>query len=164
MSIYFLINLYFALICEVVLLNPLYTCPKYYITSFYYKENHNICAKHGIIHLNTKRSKLISSDLPNDEDMASNSGLNGLYRPRSALARALYEKQRNDRHLQEFDQHEVSQLYLKKVSFKLLNLIYSRLKIKNYIEYIGRHLIYKRDESKMYSHVKYKQVVYCTLL
>ncbi|XP_032520613.2 protein-L-histidine N-pros-methyltransferase isoform X1 [Danaus plexippus] len=106
MSIYFLINLYFALICEVVLLNPLYTCPKYYITSFYYKENHNICAKHGIIHLNTKRSKLISSDLPNDEDMASNSGLNGLYRPRSALARALYEKQRNDRHLQEFDQHE----------------------------------------------------------
>ncbi|OWR49527.1 putative sodium/solute symporter [Danaus plexippus plexippus] len=71
-----------------------------------YKENHNICAKHGIIQLNTKRSKLISSDLPNDEDMASNSGLNGLYRPRSALARALYEKQRNDRHLQEFDQHE----------------------------------------------------------
>ncbi|XP_045450855.1 protein-L-histidine N-pros-methyltransferase-like [Melitaea cinxia] len=38
--------------------------------------------------------------------MANNSGLNGLYRPRSALARALYEKQRNDRHLQEFDQNE----------------------------------------------------------
>lgn len=31
---------------------------------------------------------------------------NRLYRPRSALARALYEKQRNDRHLQEFDKNE----------------------------------------------------------
>ncbi|XP_063623325.1 protein-L-histidine N-pros-methyltransferase isoform X1 [Cydia splendana] len=40
------------------------------------------------------------------EDMANNNQLNGLYRPRSALARAFYEKQRNDRHLQEFDQTE----------------------------------------------------------
>ncbi|KAI8426505.1 hypothetical protein MSG28_005319 [Choristoneura fumiferana] len=41
------------------------------------------------------------------EDMANNNGLNGLYRPRSALARALYEKQRNDRQLQEYDQNEM---------------------------------------------------------
>ncbi|XP_072947157.1 protein-L-histidine N-pros-methyltransferase isoform X2 [Epargyreus clarus] len=38
--------------------------------------------------------------------MAGGSGLNGLYRPRSALARALYEKQRNDRQLQQFDKNE----------------------------------------------------------
>lgn len=46
------------------------------------------------------------------EDMANNNGLNGLYRPRSALARALYEKQRNDRHLQEYDQNEVREHYI----------------------------------------------------
>ncbi|XP_075978914.1 protein-L-histidine N-pros-methyltransferase isoform X4 [Anticarsia gemmatalis] len=38
--------------------------------------------------------------------MASGSGVNGFYRPRSALARALYEKQHNDRYLQELDQNE----------------------------------------------------------
>ncbi|KAI5645494.1 DREV methyltransferase domain-containing protein [Phthorimaea operculella] len=38
--------------------------------------------------------------------MASSSRLHGLYRPRSALARALYEKQINDRYLQEFDHNE----------------------------------------------------------
>lgn len=34
--------------------------------------------------------------------------VNGLYRPRSALARAIYEKQRNDRLLEEFDQTKVT--------------------------------------------------------
>ncbi|XP_049874753.1 protein-L-histidine N-pros-methyltransferase isoform X2 [Pectinophora gossypiella] len=38
--------------------------------------------------------------------MASRSRFNGLYRPRSALARALYEKQINDRDLQEHDHNE----------------------------------------------------------
>lgn len=41
------------------------------------------------------------------KEMASRSSLDGLYRPRSALARALYEKQRNDRRLQEHDHSEV---------------------------------------------------------
>lgn len=40
--------------------------------------------------------------------MTSGSGVNGFYRPRSALARAMYEKQHNDRYLQELDQNEVS--------------------------------------------------------
>lgn len=42
------------------------------------------------------------------KEMASN----GFYRPRSALARALYEKQRNDRHLQELDKSEVRLIYI----------------------------------------------------
>ncbi|XP_047026930.1 protein-L-histidine N-pros-methyltransferase [Helicoverpa zea] len=40
------------------------------------------------------------------DTMTSNSGVNGFYRPRSALARAMYEKQHNDRYLQELDQNE----------------------------------------------------------
>ncbi|CAH0398673.1 unnamed protein product [Chilo suppressalis] len=43
-----------------------------------------------------------AKDLGFKEEMASSR----LYRPRSALARALYEKQRNDRHLQELDKNE----------------------------------------------------------
>ncbi|XP_023936413.1 protein-L-histidine N-pros-methyltransferase isoform X2 [Bicyclus anynana] len=66
----------------------------------------NICRRHGYTELNESILDIPVSIPYEDEDMASNSGLNGLYRPRSALARALYEKQRNDRHLQEFDQNE----------------------------------------------------------
>lgn len=43
-----------------------------------------------------------------DKMSSGSSGVNGFYRPRSALARALYEKQHNDRYLQELDQNEVS--------------------------------------------------------
>ncbi|XP_060802580.1 protein-L-histidine N-pros-methyltransferase isoform X2 [Amyelois transitella] len=51
-----------------------------------------------------KENQAISSLklVQNTKKMSSN----GFYRPRSALARALQEKQRNDRHLQEFDQEE----------------------------------------------------------
>ncbi|XP_073947520.1 protein-L-histidine N-pros-methyltransferase isoform X2 [Choristoneura fumiferana] len=54
------------------------------------------------------------------EDMANNNGLNGLYRPRSALARALYEKQRNDRQLQEYDQNEWYRVDKSRLSPQLL--------------------------------------------
>ncbi|CAH2237891.1 jg16694 [Pararge aegeria aegeria] len=65
-----------------------------------------ICRRHGYTELNESDLDISVTNSYEDEDMASNSGLNGLYRPRSALARALYEKQQNDRHLQEFDQNE----------------------------------------------------------
>ncbi|XP_068618455.1 protein-L-histidine N-pros-methyltransferase isoform X2 [Battus philenor] len=51
---------------------------------------------------NRSNRRLIIVDSPKYDVMA----VNGLYRPRSALARALYEKQRNDRLLEEFDQTE----------------------------------------------------------
>ncbi|XP_069359212.1 protein-L-histidine N-pros-methyltransferase isoform X2 [Maniola hyperantus] len=70
------------------------------------KEYEQICRRHGYTELNESDLDISISNSYDDEDMANNSGLNGLYRPRSALARALYEKQRNDRHLQEFDQNE----------------------------------------------------------
>lgn len=38
----------------------------------------------------------------------TSSSTNGFYRPRSALARAIYEKHRNDMHLEELDKNEVS--------------------------------------------------------
>lgn len=42
--------------------------------------------------------------------MASGSGESGFFRPRSALARALYEKHRTDLHLEQIDKTEVSHL------------------------------------------------------
>lgn len=51
---------------------------------------------------------LKESDKTATTNMASDSTSYGFYRPRSALARALYEKQSNDRYLQDFDQNEVS--------------------------------------------------------
>ncbi|CAG9087689.1 unnamed protein product [Plutella xylostella] len=36
----------------------------------------------------------------------TSSSTNGFYRPRSALARAIYEKHRNDMHLEELDKNE----------------------------------------------------------
>ncbi|CAH2091303.1 unnamed protein product [Euphydryas editha] len=70
-------------------------------------EYQQICLKHECHDLNELETRIKTIKEVDNEDMANNSGLNGLYRPRSALARALYEKQRNDRHLQEFDQNEV---------------------------------------------------------
>ncbi|XP_053606616.1 protein-L-histidine N-pros-methyltransferase isoform X2 [Plodia interpunctella] len=61
------------------------------------------CEEHVGKQLKKRNPGLSSSKLVEDiEKMSSN----GFYRPRSALARALQEKQRNDRHLQEFDQDE----------------------------------------------------------
>lgn len=63
----------------------------------------DVCPKHEC-YLNENHRRLSLLNDQKDEVMA----VNGLYRPRSALARALYEKQRNDRLLEEFDQTEVS--------------------------------------------------------
>lgn len=98
---------YFSLINRVILLDSYKTCLKFDLYSYYTKEYQQICYSHGCYCVNEHLNKIYSLHKIENEEMASNSGLNGLYRPRSALARALYEKQRNDRHLQEFDQHEV---------------------------------------------------------
>ncbi|KAJ0178396.1 hypothetical protein K1T71_006219 [Dendrolimus kikuchii] len=60
-------------------------------------------------HENTNYSR---SEKPNFKQTVDNNlnimaaSSNGFYRPRSALARALYEKHNNDRYLQEFDQNQ----------------------------------------------------------
>lgn len=72
-------------------------------------------------------------------EMASASGESGFFRPRSALARALYEKHRTDLHLEEIDKTEVSfacllfscyvlrstdtECWLKRVLIKLLHIV-----------------------------------------
>ncbi|XP_026732120.1 methyltransferase-like protein 9 isoform X2 [Trichoplusia ni] len=65
------------------------------------------CPRNGFSKLDKRH---LGADLEAREsnvvDMSSGSGSNGFYRPRSALARAMYEKQNNDRYLQEFDQNE----------------------------------------------------------
>lgn len=83
------------------------SCIKVDFYCYYVKECQDICERDETIrntrHLEDnfiKRSRYTT-------EMASSSGLDGLYRPRSALARALYEKQRNDRRLQEYDHSEV---------------------------------------------------------
>jgi hypothetical protein len=82
------------------------TCTKTDLRCYYTKVCQTKYGKH-------KKHELLSSKIQKNstlseknikEDMASNT----FYRPRSALARALYEKQRNDRNLQEFDKNEVS--------------------------------------------------------
>lgn len=97
------------IICPVLLLEH-YTCAKPDLYSYYNKEYEQLCRRHGYTELNEADLDISVSNTNEDEDMASNSGLNGLYRPRSALARALYEKQWNDRQLQELDKNEVSLL------------------------------------------------------
>lgn len=85
------------------------------------KEYREFCPKHEHLELLDWELNLPLEKRIRYEEMAS-SGLNGLYRPRSALARAMYEKQRNDRYLQEFDQNEVSLLIL--VSFNKKRILY----------------------------------------
>lgn len=73
------------------------------------KDCQQYCPRNGFSKLEKRH---LGADLEAREsnvvDMSSGSGSNGFYRPRSALARAMYEKQNNDRYLQEFDQNEVS--------------------------------------------------------
>lgn len=79
---------------------------------FYTKERQLFCSTQNT-QLKTRYWKTsLSETAKNTGNMASGSGSNGFYRPRSALARALYEKQSNDRHLQELDHNEVSYLRL----------------------------------------------------
>lgn len=72
----------------------------------YAKKSHPFSQKerNGLIDTNYWRPQLTEGNggIPN---MASASS--SFYRPRSAMARALYEKQSNDLYLQEFDKTEV---------------------------------------------------------
>lgn len=83
------------------------SCIKIDFYCYYVKGCHDICKRDETIR-NTRHleDNLIESS-GYTKEMASSSSLDGLYRPRSALARALYEKQRNDRRLQEYDHSEV---------------------------------------------------------
>ncbi|XP_050351886.1 protein-L-histidine N-pros-methyltransferase isoform X1 [Nymphalis io] len=101
----FWLTIYITLVYRVYLLQNCYTCLKLDIYSYCTKEYQQICLRHECNDINEIPRITHIKELDNEE-MANHWALNGLYRPRSALARALYEKQRNDRHLQEFDQHE----------------------------------------------------------
>ncbi|XP_047503657.1 protein-L-histidine N-pros-methyltransferase isoform X2 [Pieris napi] len=82
------------------------------------REYREVCPKHEHFELLDWELNLPLERRIRYEEMAS-SGLNGLYRPRSALARAMYEKHRNDRYLQEFDQNEWYQVDKSKLSPEL---------------------------------------------
>ncbi|XP_038206173.1 methyltransferase-like protein 9 isoform X1 [Zerene cesonia] len=96
----------FMIIYEASSINFNYNCLKIFSFSYCVKEYSEVCPKHEHFEKIDWEVSLPSERRIRYEAMASNSGLNGLYRPRSALARAMYEKQRNDRYLQEFDQNE----------------------------------------------------------
>ncbi|XP_014362212.2 protein-L-histidine N-pros-methyltransferase isoform X1 [Papilio machaon] len=75
----------------------------------------DICPKQK--HYSYKNPRLNLVENQKNQVMA----VNGLYRPRSALARALYEKQRNDRLLEEFDQTEWYRVDKSRLSENLKN-------------------------------------------
>lgn len=82
------------------------------LSCYYLKDCRLFCPRDDHPKLNKKGFKAtLEGSNNNIENMASGSGVNGFYRPRSALARALYEKQHNDRYLQELDQNEVSCMF-----------------------------------------------------
>ncbi|XP_059053784.1 protein-L-histidine N-pros-methyltransferase isoform X1 [Achroia grisella] len=98
---------YLAFYCSTFFIKAI-TIQKTDFFVYHHKENHPSCGydKQFIL---PKRSCWKSSSLEDSSDtgkLANMAGTNGFYRPRSALARAFYEKQRNDRHLQELDQNE----------------------------------------------------------
>lgn len=79
-------------------------CQQTDLLTCYAKES-LVCQKEGN-GINTKywRSQLTGG---NKDTVNMASGSSSFYRPRSAMARALYEKQNSDRYLQEFDKNEV---------------------------------------------------------
>ncbi|XP_030026038.1 methyltransferase-like protein 9 isoform X2 [Manduca sexta] len=94
-----------ALICHALAVE-VHKCMKTDLFS-YIKEDQPYCRRYESPELITNNWKpTLLQERYNKLKMASSSGSNGFYRPRSALARALYEKQSNDRLLQEFDQNE----------------------------------------------------------
>lgn len=82
-------------------------CTKIDFYCYYIKGCHDICKRDETIRKTRHLEDNLTEDCGYTKEMASSSSLDGLYRPRSALARALYEKQRNDRRLQEYDHSEV---------------------------------------------------------
>lgn len=102
------------------------SCVKKDFYCYYIKGCHGICKRDEPVrntrHLEDnliQRSGFI-------KEMASSSSLDGLYRPRSALARALYEKQRNDRRLQEHDHSEVRYYNFYFTRLKIVLIIYTK--------------------------------------
>lgn len=98
---------YYFLIYHITSLEVCNKCFKSDFYSYYIKEYQQICLIHGCYDINGHQSKNNSLKKVEHEDMANNSGLNRFYRPRSALARALYEKQQNDHQLEELDKNQV---------------------------------------------------------
>lgn len=103
MLIVFLLLNYVFLTNQVTLYQCDQNTTKFDFSCYFTKACQDVCPKFGC-YLNENHRRLSLLNDQKDEVMA----VNGLYRPRSALARALYEKQRNDRLLEEFDQTEVS--------------------------------------------------------
>lgn len=83
------------------------SCTKIDFYCYYIKGCHDICKRDETIRNTRHLEDNLTEGSEYTKKMASGSSLDGLYRPRSALARALYEKQRNDRRLQEYDHSEV---------------------------------------------------------
>lgn len=86
------------------------TCLKIDLLCYYAKESQLNCSnQRNEVETDYNLRKLPSKE-PHEispREMATGSRSYGLYRPRSGLARALYEKHNSDRYLEEFDQNEV---------------------------------------------------------
>lgn len=80
----------------------------------YYNKESQLCCTNQRNEVKTQNWQVSNQKLYeiNTGKMATGSRSYGLYRPRSGLARAIYEKHNNDRYLEEFDQNEVSLLDL----------------------------------------------------
>lgn len=95
-----------TLIGHVLLAKYVKTCMKTdLLYTHHIKELQLYCSRYENIDHRIPQETKIKEILAKKFNMATNS--NGFYRPRSALARALYEKHNNDRYLQEFDQNQV---------------------------------------------------------
>lgn len=82
-------------------------CKKTDLYCYYTKGSQQFCQRDENIGCAKTWSDSLITKHKSGNKMADGSELNGFYRPRSALARALYEKHRNDRHLEEYDHNEV---------------------------------------------------------
>lgn len=100
-----LVFCYLEVTLDISIAAKLESCVKKYF--YYVKGCHDICKRDEPIQNTRHLEDNLIDRSKYTKEMASSSSLDGLYRPRSALARALYEKQRNDRRLQEHDHSEV---------------------------------------------------------
>ncbi|XP_022829872.1 methyltransferase-like protein 9 isoform X1 [Spodoptera litura] len=103
-------HLTIRLVCYTVLIHCILTVEaeyKSHLSCYHTKVCQQSSSRDGISNLSPKYLQAgVEVRGSNVDKMTSGSGVNGFYRPRSALARAMYEKQHNDRYLQELDQNE----------------------------------------------------------
>lgn len=106
---------YYILNYQVLKVGPIDSC---YKTNLYYYhktqgyQDQEVCRRDDSPdYSNLWKHTQVNQDKASTK-MASGSGINGFYRPRSALARALYEKHRNDRYLEEYDHTEVRRSFV----------------------------------------------------